>query len=295
MDWYKGCKLVKTTDGYDLIIFLNPNCTEFSRELVTNFRENILEMDDQIRELVKEKFSNVKINTVKLILGTLAVATMPFMTHTKVHAAVAPTSSQQNTASSITKLNTTGIVLATKLNVRYGPSTRYWAFHSLWVGNRVKVTGQLGYWYRIQLSDGRTGWVNKTYLKLDSRQVKINKVISTAKSLIGTPYVWGGESFQEGGFDCSGFTQYIFKQAGYTLNRVSRDQANQGAYVARNNLQPGDLIFYSFEGNGVVNHVGLYIGNGQMIHSPKTGDTVKVTNITTSYWTARYVVARRII
>lgn len=296
MDWYKSYKLVKNGDGYNLIIFLNPNSTEFSNELVTNFRENILDMDEQIRDFVKEKFSNVKINTVKLILGTIAVATMPFMPHTKAQAAVTPTStSTQNPTSNVVKLNTTGIVLATKLNVRYGPSVNYWSFHKLWMGNRVKVIGQLGSWYQIQLSDGRTGWVSKTYLKVNTRQMKINTVISTAKSLIGTPYVWGGESLREGGFDCSGFTQYVFKQAGYNLNRVSRDQATQGTYVSRNNLLPGDLVFYSFQGNGVISHVGLYIGNGQMINSPKTGDTVKITNITTSYWQTRYVTARRII
>lgn len=199
------------------------------------------------------------------------------------------------------KLNTTGTVTADKLNVRSGPSTGYSVIHALWNGNRVKIIGQSGAWYNIRLSDGRTGWVSKNYMKADSstqtdtRQQKIDKVISTAKSLIGTPYVWGGESLAEGGFDCSGFTQYAFKQAGYQLNRISADQAKQGSYVSRTSLQPGDLIFHSFSGNGVINHVGIYIGNGQMIHSPKTGDVVKITSINTSYWQTRYVTARRII
>jgi cell wall-associated NlpC family hydrolase len=133
------------------------------------------------------------------------------------------------------------------------------------------------------------------YLQVDMRQAQIDLVISTARSLLGTPYVWGGESPSEGGFDCSGFTQYVYSRAGYTLNRVSADQATQGTAVSRANLQPGDLVFFSFQQNGTVNHVGIYIGNGQMIHSPKTGDVVKVTNITTSYWESHYITARRII
>jgi cell wall-associated NlpC family hydrolase len=120
-------------------------------------------------------------------------------------------------------------------------------------------------------------------------------LLATAKSLIGTPYVWGGDSPQVGGFDCSGFTKYVFSQTGYTINRTSQDQAKNGTYIAKENLQPGDLVFYSFTGDGVISHVGLYIGNGQMIHSPKTGDTVKITDITTSYWQSHYVTARRII
>ena len=127
-----------------------------------------------------------------------------------------------------------------------------------------------------------------------TRQQQINTVIATANSLIGTPYVWGGESPSEGGFDCSGFTQYVFKQAGFTLNRISADQAEQGIAVSRANIQPGDLVFYDFNGSGTVNHVGIYIGNGTIIHSPKTGDTVKYTNITTSYWESRFKTARRI-
>jgi cell wall-associated NlpC family hydrolase len=296
MDWYKSYNLVKNSDGYDLVVYLNPNCTEFSKELAANFKENILDMDEQIREFVKERFSDVKIHTVKLVLGTLAVATMPFMTLSKAHAEeLTPSSTQQNASSSLISLNTTGVVTALKLNVRQGPSTNYSRIHYLWKGNKVKVTGQLGNWYQIKLSDGRVGWVSKTFLKVDTRQERINKVVATGRSLVGTPYVWGGESLQEGGFDCSGFTQYVFNKAGYELPRVSSDQAKYGTLVSRLTLQPGDLVFYSMQANGVVSHVGLYIGNGQMIHSPKPGDAVKITNITTSYWENRFITARRII
>ena len=152
-----------------------------------------------------------------------------------------------------------------------------------------------GDWYQIQLSDGRTGWVGSTYLQVDLSQQSIDSVISSAKALIGTPYVWGGSSLKDGGFDCSGFTQYVFKQAGYTIDRTSLQQSLDGTLVNIANLKPGDLVFFSFAQNGKVDHVGLYIGNGKMINSPKTGDVVKTVDITTSYWQSRFVTARRII
>lgn len=297
MDWYKCYNLIKDGDGYVLEICLNPHASEFSKELCSSFKENILELDEKIRYLVKERFSDIKINTVKLLLGTLAVATIPFTAPFNVKASAATTLGAQHAAiaSTMTVLNTTGVVTAGSLNVRQGPSTSYGAIHRLWNGNRVKVIGKLNHWYKIQLSDGRTGWVSGTYLRVNDKQQLVNTVVSTAKSLVGTPYVWGGESPREGGFDCSGLTQYAFKQAGYSLNRISVDQAKQGVYASRSNLQPGDLLFYSFKANGVIDHVGIFIGNGQMIHSPKPGDSVKTTYVGTSYWRSRYVTARRII
>lgn len=295
MDWYKSYRLIKKDDGYTVVIYLNPHATEFSGELGTSLKENILELDNQISEFIKETFSGIKVNTVKLMLGALVVASIPFGGLMKVTKARAATTTQTSTQSGTTVLNTTGVVLASSLNVRSGPSTSYSRIHRLWLGNRVKVIGESTYWYKVRLSDGRVGWVRKTYLRLDLRQQKVNTVISTAKSLLGTPYVWGGESLSEGGFDCSGFTMYVFRRAGYSLNRISADQARQGVYVSRAHIQPGDLVFYSFKQNGVIDHVGIYIGNGKMIHSPKTGDVVKVTDITTSYWQSRYITARRIM
>lgn len=293
MSWYRGYKLVHGRDGYTVVIYLNPNSTEFSKEFVEDIRGSVLKLDKQIKGLVQRKFSNIRVNTVKLVVGAVVVGTLPFTGYTNAHALTASTASTQQYY-----YQTYGIVSATKLNMRTGPSTNYAVMHKLYQGNRVKVTASSGSWYKIQLSDGRTGWVSKSYLRLQTqttRQQKINTIIATAKSLIGTPYVWGGRSLSDGGFDCSGFTQYVFKKAGYTLNRISGDQAAQGIHVARTSLQPGDLVFYSLSGTGRISHVGIYIGGGKMIHSPKTGDTVKMTDITTSYWQSHYITARRII
>ncbi|MDP4087737.1 MAG: SH3 domain-containing protein, partial [Bacillota bacterium] len=233
MDWYKDYRLIQDGDSYTVEISLNPYSTEFSKELVTNLKENVLELDEQIRSLVQEKFSGIKVNAVKLLLGTMVVASIPFAHHTKVQAAELGAAQQgASTTASITTLSTTGTVTASSLHVRTGPSTSYAIMHVLWNGNQVKVIGESGGWYKILLSDGRTGWVSGTYLQVDVRSQKIAIVLSTARSLLGTPYLWGGTSPQEGGFDCSGFTQYVYGRAGYTLNRVSSQQALQGTYVS---------------------------------------------------------------
>lgn len=297
MDWYRNFNLVEDSAGYSVVIQLNTDETEFSEELVTNIKKNILKLDKQISKLVDENFSDIKINSVKLMVGALVVGTIPFAALGNVHAAGTTSGSQQTVSQSYTKR--TGTVSATKLNVRNGPSTNYSTIHKLWQGNSVTIIGESSGWYKIQLSNGVIGWVSKEYVKLNagitSREQKVNLLISSAKNLVGTPYVWGGSALKDGGFDCSGFTQFLYKKVGYNLNRVSVDQAKQGVYVSRNNLQAGDLVFYSLAGDGRISHVGIYLGGGNMIHSPKTGDTVKITNITTGFWESRYVTSRRII
>jgi cell wall-associated NlpC family hydrolase len=321
MNWYKDYKLVQDGDAYILEIYLNPEDEEFSKEFWADTRENILELDDQIRKFVKDNFTDIKINTVKLLLGAVVVGTIPFISFTNAAAAVTTTpasvtqTTTQTTAqpttqtttqptvqpaiqtSTINLLNTTGTVLANVLNIRSGPATTFTILSKIPLGGQTHVLGETNGWYQVQLSDGRIGYASKLYMKLETptKEQNVDLVIAVAQSLIGTPYVWGGNSFQNGGFDCSGFTQYVFKQAGYTLNRVSVDQATQGTTVDRNSLQPGDLLFFSLAGDNRISHVGIYIGNGKMIHSPKTGDFVKTTDITTSFWQTRLMLAKRII
>ena len=293
MSFYKNYRLVEDDQGFTLEIYLDPALEEFSSEFLEAVKENALRIDEQIKKLIQEKFSDVKINSVKLMAGALVVGTLSILPSVNTFAAT-PTA-----ASDTITLNRTATVTASKLNMRTGPSTTNSVMHVLWQGNIVKVIGESNGWYQIKLSDGRIGWSSGQYLTLNNqeqtRQEKVDAVIAYSKTFQGTPYVFGGESPRDGGFDCSGFTKYVFAKYGYTLNRISADQASNGTYVSRNNLQPGDLIFYSFEGNGVIGHVGIYLGNGKMIHSPKTGDTVKITDVSTSYWTSRYVTARRII
>ncbi len=117
-----------------------------------------------------------------------------------------------------------------------------------------------------------------------------SSIINTAMNYLGVPYVWGGST--PSGFDCSGFVQYVFKKNGVSLPRTAASQSGVGTSVSRSNLQPGDLVFFS--NGGGISHVGIYIGNGNMVHAPHTGDVVKVTSINSSYYISHYAGAKRV-
>lgn len=126
------------------------------------------------------------------------------------------------------------------------------------------------------------------------------QIINRAAEFKGTPMQYGAPSYSTQSFDCSSFTQYIYKTvAGITLPRTSEEQASVGTTVDRNHLQPGDLLFFDISGNGDLSHVGIYIGNGQMISTEDTFG-VHVTNVFSGggaqvYWEPRFVLAKRIL
>jgi cell wall-associated NlpC family hydrolase len=111
-------------------------------------------------------------------------------------------------------------------------------------------------------------------------EVKANTIISIAKALdaLRIPYVFGGESRE--GMDCSGFTQFLFKQVGYSLPRVSDNQSDVGTDVKYEDLRAGDLIFYDFNNDGKITHVSICMGDGKMIHTntPATGINIQSTS-----------------
>jgi cell wall-associated NlpC family hydrolase len=113
-------------------------------------------------------------------------------------------------------------------------------------------------------------------------------VVGIAMQFLGTPYKWGGAS-PSTGFDCSGFIMYVYAQLGVSLPHNAAAQYGVGTPVSRDQLQPGDLVF--FDGLG---HNGIYIGGGQFIHSPHTGDVVKISSLSDSWYAATYVGARRV-
>ncbi len=128
-------------------------------------------------------------------------------------------------------------------------------------------------------TDGIAG--SKTVSAIQREVGCINTVMNTAKKYLGLAYLYGGTS-PDTGFDCSGLTQYAFAEAGITIPRVSYEQAASGISVPNKQLRVGDLVAF----NSPVSHVGIYIGNGKFIHSPKTGDVVKITSVSAMKLTA---------
>jgi cell wall-associated NlpC family hydrolase len=122
---------------------------------------------------------------------------------------------------------------------------------------------------------------------------RANDLVLNAMGFMGIPYKWGGAT-PEAGFDCSGFVQYVFRQAtGVLLPRSSFDQIRQGVAIARDQLQPGDLVFFNTM-RATASHVGIYIGENRFIHSPSRGKSVEIGDVTNAYWQTRYDGARRL-
>ncbi len=120
---------------------------------------------------------------------------------------------------------------------------------------------------------------------------KGEQMVAEAKKYLGTKYVYGGAS--PSGFDCSGLLLYVAKKFGIDLPHKASIQATMGTAVDKANLQPGDMVFFKTDGTGAVSHAGMFIGNGQFIHAPKTGDVVKISNINDSYYKDKFAGARR--
>lgn len=117
-------------------------------------------------------------------------------------------------------------------------------------------------------------------------------IADCAKQYLGVPYVWGGCS--PSGFDCSGLVQYVARSCDYYIARVATDQYEYGTYVEKSDLQPGDIVFFANTYTDGISHVGIYIGDGDFIHSPNSGDVVKISSLESSYYTSHYYGARRL-
>lgn len=122
---------------------------------------------------------------------------------------------------------------------------------------------------------------------------QMNDLVMYAMSLTDTQYRYGGNS-ADSGFDCSGFVGHVYRHMlGVSLPRTAREISRVGATVGRNELRPGDLVFYNTQ-HASFSHVGIYIGEGKFVHSPKTGDSVRTEQMQLNYWQSRFDGARRI-
>ncbi|MDR1773333.1 MAG: SH3 domain-containing protein [Clostridioides sp.] len=220
------------------------------------------------------------------------------------------------------------------LNMRSGAGTSYSKVAILSNGEVVKfVEESSNGWYKVSRSNGTSGWVSSQYISSTSEDFNSSKnnnsnsgsststsndsskseqsdsktdssssskgqaLIECAYSLIGTPYKWGASGPEA--FDCSGFTQYVYKHAlGISIPRVSKEQAAVGRAVAIGDYKIGDLVYFDTSGSGTTSHVGIYIGNSNFIHCSGTQanpNKVKVDSLLSSYYSKALLGARRII
>jgi murein DD-endopeptidase / murein LD-carboxypeptidase len=124
---------------------------------------------------------------------------------------------------------------------------------------------------------------------------KADRIIKTGNRYLGVRYQFGAPAGSTRSFDCSSFTQYVFKKNGIVLPRTSRQQVKVGTYVKKSNLRKGDLVFFSTASSkGKVAHVGIYAGNNKVLHTYGKGG-VKYSSMTSDWWKSHYITARRVI
>ena len=182
------------------------------------------------------------------------------------------------------------------VNVRAAATTESESLATIDAGTVVTVNGLVNGWYDVTCQYGTEGYVRSDLLVLTSNATsgKGSSIVETALSHLGTRYVYGGAS--AGGFDCSGFTMYIYKQFGYTLPHSATSQwlSGMGTKIySISELQPGDLVFFTTYEPGA-SHVGIYAGNG-LFWSATSSKVVRLCSLSEPYWRSRYYGAKRVL
>ncbi|MCI9361849.1 MAG: SH3 domain-containing protein [Hungatella sp.] len=194
------------------------------------------------------------------------------------------------------------IVNTERLNVRMEPNIDSKIWTQISKEERYSVVQQMDGWVQIELDTGdeNEGGSDGAYISTSDNLVEVryalaeaikfspmeelanqqasqrSKIVNYALQFVGNRYVWGGTSLTNGA-DCSGFTQSVLKHFGISIPRVSRDQARTGKSINSSQMRPGDLIFYA-NSSGTINHVAMYIGNGQVVHAASTKSGIKISS-----------------
>ena len=217
---------------------------------------------------------------------------------------VSTTGSASNNTSAST--GTAAVVkCSSTVNFRSAASTSSTILGELKNGTAVTVLSMSNGWSKVSYA-GKAGYISADYLVTASSGTAISpsntaasvsisakrqSVLNYAAQFLGVPYVYGGST--PSGFDCSGFTSYVFKNTVGSIPRVAQAQYDATTRVSRDDLLPGDLVFFG-SSTSSISHVGIYVGSNQFIHAPSTGDVVKYSSLTGSYAT-RYQGAGRVI
>ena len=179
------------------------------------------------------------------------------------------------------------------LNVRSGPDASFSKVGSVRDGVVLEVLDETNGWYRVA-----NGYVCAKYTVPSTREEflappvsKGQEVVDYARTFLGSRYVYGGST--PSGFDCSGFTSYVYAHFGYKLNRSSAGQMSNGVAVDRSELQPGDLMF--FKHGGRVSHVGIYVGGNRIIHASTSRTGVIISDLSEPFYAHGYCGARRVL
>lgn len=187
-----------------------------------------------------------------------------------------------------------GKVVVSSLNIRAGAGTDYGKTGSLSAGKIVEIIGESNGWYQIE-----SGYVSSDYVAIvDAAEAaassKGQEIAAFAQTFVGYPYVYGGSSPR--GFDCSGFTRYVYSQFGYSINRTASNQMDNGTSVSMSELQPGDLVFFKKSGSGSkrASHVGIYIGGNRFVHASTAQVGVITSSLSDAYYTSGFVGGRRL-
>lgn len=176
-----------------------------------------------------------------------------------------------------------------ELNVRKEPSTDSEILEKVSAEERYEVTEVLDGWVKIVTLTGEEGYVSSDYVEVKyalneaveftppMTSSKRLAIIEYAQQFLGNPYVFGGTSLTRG-TDCSGFVMRVFENFGISLSRTSKAQANNGTEISYSEAQPGDLIFYGRSGVSGIGHVGIYLGNGKIIHAASSRTGIIISN-----------------
>ncbi len=194
-----------------------------------------------------------------------------------------------------------GTISGEIVNVREDSTTESSIITTLSKGTKVSMLGVKDNWYKVKYND-TVGYVSSDYLTTVYTSDILNsagessdasELIAFAKKYIGYPYVYGGSSPR--GFDCSGFTSYVYRQFGVNLNRSSGGQLSNCTRISKSELQPGDLVFFSGRSGGSsIGHVAIYIGDNKIIHATNPRSGVTTNSLSERYYTSHYICCGRV-